>query len=129
MLEEFERTLEGIGSGVKQVLAQGRGQESGVGSSGFRGGQGTGDRASPWSLVRGVVADFVQVGVEHAAAIDVALGEAAQAVVVDGGGEATDCRAADLAGGERSWPAACQLSCQSRASISPSAELASAPSS
>ena len=41
----------------------------------------------PWSLVRGVVADFMQVGVEHAAAIDVALGDAAQAVVVDGGTE------------------------------------------
>jgi chromosome segregation protein len=83
VLEEFERTLEGLGNGVKQVLARAgvRVQETGDG------GQEPGDRKQrhPWSLVRGVVADFVQVGVEHAAAIDVALGDAAQWIVVDGG--------------------------------------------
>src|SRR5436190_11368404 len=81
VLEEFERTLEGIGTGVKQVLARAgiRSQEPGGRS------QGSGVEAGyPWSLVRGVVADFLQVGVEHAAAIDVALGDAAQMVVIDG---------------------------------------------
>src|SRR5262249_5726067 len=93
VLEEFERTLEGIGTGVKQVLARAGVRGQGTGNRGQ--GMASGGRqpsetrestaAYPWSLVCGVVADFVQVGVEHAAAIDVALGEAAQAVVIDGG--------------------------------------------
>jgi chromosome segregation protein len=85
VLEEFERTLEGLGSGVKQVLAR-----AGVGGRGSGvGGQGSGVRGQgePWSSVRGVVADLIQVGVEHSSAIDVALGEAAQWIVVDGGPE------------------------------------------
>jgi chromosome segregation protein len=99
VLEEFERTLEGLGSGVKQVLARAgvrspntvarsasegnpTGDELGVQRSEVRG-----QSRTPWSSVRGVVADFVQVGVEHAAAIDVALGDAAQWIVVDGGPE------------------------------------------
>jgi len=97
VLEEFERTLEGIGAGVKQVLARaGRRAEvrrregeapaePGFLGSGFRVQEVGGHTAThPWSLVRGVVADFLQVGVEHSAAIDVALGDAAQAVVVEG---------------------------------------------
>ncbi|MDX1946881.1 MAG: chromosome segregation protein SMC [Pirellulaceae bacterium] len=91
VLAEFERTLEGIGAGVRQVLARAgvksqepgiKGQEPAAGES-----RPSDKRASairPWSLVRGVVADFVQVKVEHSAAIDAALGEAAQAVVVEG---------------------------------------------
>ena len=116
VLDEFERTLEGIGAGVKELLAR-AGLGPGEGS-GFRV-QGSGDEASvnnpqsalrtpqstlthhspltthdsafraphsafPWSLVRGVVADFLQVNVEHAAAIDAALGDVAQAIVIDG---------------------------------------------
>ena len=69
VLAEFERTLEGIGAGVKQVLAR-----AAVGQA----------ASLPWSHVRGVVADFVHVSVEHATAIDVALGEVAQAVVITG---------------------------------------------
>jgi chromosome segregation protein len=81
VLEEFERTLEGIGAGVKQVLAK-----AGIGSqeSGVSGQESGSQGDYPWSLVRGVVADFVHVNVEHAAAIDVALGEMAQAVVIEG---------------------------------------------
>jgi chromosome segregation protein len=68
MLEEFERTLEGVGAGVKEILTK------------------AGENApAPWSLVRGVVADFVKVAIEHASALDVALGDTAQAIVVDGG--------------------------------------------
>ena len=62
MLEEFERTLEGIGAGVKQVLAR-----AGVGRREAEGGGQETEVGYPWSLVRGVVADFVQVDVEHAA--------------------------------------------------------------
>jgi chromosome segregation protein len=105
VLEEFERTLEGIGAGVKQVLARAgvRSQESGDYSqgTGSREQGTTGAAAFPWVLVTGVVADFVKVGVEHAAAIDVALGEMAQAVVVDGGEEqlsAVASGASDLTG-------------------------------
>jgi len=74
MLEEFERTLEGIGTGVKELLAK----------AGVKGRESDAEVAYPWSLVRGVVADLVNVEVEHAAAVDVALGDMAQAVVVDG---------------------------------------------
>src|SRR6185369_5546636 len=81
MLEEFERTLEGIGAGVKQVLElAGLKKEATAERE-----QGRGERVDwPWSLVKGVVADLLQAKVEHAAAIDVALGEAAQTIAVDG---------------------------------------------
>ena len=105
---------EGIGAGVKQVLAR-AGVQAATSGRGVQEGQGSGVRVQevrvqssdqqfdPWSLVRGVVADFVQVGVEHAAAIDVALGEAAQAVVVEGDADAAipgaaRRRASDLTG-------------------------------
>ncbi|MCI0357090.1 MAG: chromosome segregation protein SMC, partial [Planctomycetaceae bacterium] len=95
VLEEFERTLEGIGAGVKQVLARaGRSRGSGVGGRGSGVGNWEAEAPAepvrtqyPWSLVRGVVADFLQVAVEHSAAIDAALGDAAQTVVVDGQAE------------------------------------------
>ncbi|MEX2174917.1 MAG: chromosome segregation protein SMC [Pirellulaceae bacterium] len=79
VLEEFERTLEGIGTGVKQLLSR----------AGIRGTDVVAPSAAsyPWSLVRGVIADFVQVGLEHAAAIDAALGDAAQSVVAEGNDE------------------------------------------
>ncbi|MEX2027500.1 MAG: AAA family ATPase, partial [Pirellulaceae bacterium] len=67
LLEELERTLEGLGAGVKEALAKIK-----AGSGG------------PLARVRGVLADLVAVKVEHAGAIDIALGEAAQALVVEG---------------------------------------------
>ncbi len=123
VLEEFERTLEGIGTGVKQLLArsgargqraEGRGQEEDRGQegeapaeplrngSGFRvQDSGEAKASHPWSLVRGVVADFLQVGVDHAAAIDAALGDTAQTVVLRGDAAAAaelTSAASDLAG-------------------------------
>ena len=81
VLAEFERTLEGIGAGVKQMLARaGRGNPESA----------TVTSVHPWSLVKGVIADFVQVNVEHSAAIDAALGDAAQYVVIRG--EAADAQ-------------------------------------
>ena len=67
VLEEFERTLEGFGTGVKEVLT--RAQET---------------KSEPLELLRGVVADLVQVDIEHASAIDAALGELSQCLVVAG---------------------------------------------
>jgi chromosome segregation protein len=81
VLEEFERTLEGVGAGVKEILDRAGITSQGPGVKNQESGAAV---AHPWSLVKGVVADFVQVSVEHAAAIDVALGEAAQTVVVMG---------------------------------------------
>jgi chromosome segregation protein len=97
VLEEFERTLEGVGTGVKELLAR-------AGLLGER----PSSVAAPWSSLRGVVADFLKVGVEHAAAIDAALGELAQAVVVEGGLselEAIARQAGDLAGRVALMPA------------------------
>jgi chromosome segregation protein len=112
VLAEFERTLEGIGAGVKQVLARagllGRvaagtampavATESIPGDAAddenialkeqpdaSQASQSASGAAHPWSLVQGVVADFVQVAIEYAAAIDAALGDTAQMVVVAGG--------------------------------------------
>jgi chromosome segregation protein len=82
VLAEFERTLEGVGAGVKQLLARSGVRSQEPGASGQPVGRASG---LPWSLIRGVVADFLQVGVEHATAIDVALGDSAQAVVISGG--------------------------------------------
>lgn len=81
MLEEFERTLEGIGAGVKQLLEKAglKRQSSDADSHS--------DPGYPWSLIKGVVADLLQVSVEHAPAIDVALGDMAQAIVVEGNDE------------------------------------------
>jgi chromosome segregation protein len=102
VLEEFERTLEGLGSGVKQVLARAGIRSRGLGAeqreTGYREPETERNAKHPWSLVRGVVADFVQVGVEHAAAIDVALGEAAQSIVLEG--ELADVRELVRAAGD-----------------------------
>ncbi len=67
MLEDLERQQAGLSSGVQQVLAE----------------------SHPWAeesggQVHGVVADLVEAGVEIAPLIDVALGEAAQHVVLSG---------------------------------------------
>src|SRR5439155_22508520 len=62
VLEEFERTLEGVGAGVKEVLERAgiKAQRTGDREQGTGG-----DVGYPWSLVKGVVADFVQVSVAH----------------------------------------------------------------
>ena len=67
VIEELEKSLEGINAGAKELL-----QHSKSGSGG------------PMSEVVGLVADLVSVNVQHAALVDVALGEMAQFVVVDG---------------------------------------------
>jgi chromosome segregation protein len=116
VLAEFERTLEGIGAGVKQVLARAgllerdsprsmTSEAAATAEAAPAPGDSTSNEnyataeqpdssavghpasraAHPWSLVQGVVADFVQVAIEHAAAIDAALGDTAQMVVVAGG--------------------------------------------
>ncbi|NQT15029.1 MAG: AAA family ATPase, partial [Planctomycetes bacterium] len=70
VLEELEKRHEGISPGVKEVLARARSADDG-----------------PFRRVRGLVADLLQVNVEAAVLVDVALGEAAQHVVVASGGE------------------------------------------
>lgn len=67
VIEELERSLEGINAGAKELLQQAK---RGV--------------AGPMSDVVGLVADLISVNVQHAALVDVALGELAQFVVVDG---------------------------------------------
>ncbi|MFT5302265.1 MAG: chromosome segregation protein [Mariniblastus sp.] len=67
VIEELEQSLEGINAGAKELLQ--------LSKSGM---------AGPMSDVVGLVADLVSVNVQHAAIVDVALGEMAQFVVVDG---------------------------------------------
>jgi len=66
VIEELERNHEGLGAGVKDVLARAKAAESG-----------------PLAQIRGMVADLIQSSVDYGPAIDVALGDAAQFVVVD----------------------------------------------
>lgn len=65
VLEELEKNLEGLGAGVKEVLAAARS-----------------DQDSPYHDVRGLMAELIQVDVELAPLVDIALGEAAQFVVL-----------------------------------------------
>ena len=67
VLEELEQRYEGVHAGVRHLLEQSR------------------ESSSPrFAEVRGLVADLIQVQVEHAALIDVALGEVTQHVVIEG---------------------------------------------
>jgi chromosome segregation protein len=66
VIEELERTREGLGAGVKQVLALTRNAGG----------------AESLAVVRGVVADLLQVSFEHAPLVDIALGDMAQHVVI-----------------------------------------------
>src|SRR6185503_16628456 len=68
ILQELEESLEGLGIGVKEILARAKAARSG-----------------DLSLVRGVLADLLTVHVDYAPALDIALGEASQLVVVSGG--------------------------------------------
>lgn len=67
MLEDWEARRDGVGSGVKEVLALARQSPQGA-----------------FAEVRGLAADFVQAGVELAPLVDVALGDFAQYVLVEG---------------------------------------------
>lgn len=66
VIREMESRLEGVNAGVKQVLEQARQQQP------------------PFDQVVGLVADLVQVDMQHATLIDLALGEVAQHVVTAG---------------------------------------------
>ncbi len=67
LLEELERRFEGLSAGVREVLARSRQEQEG-----------------PFCEVRGLVADLLQVNVDDAPLIDLALGERAQSVVLAG---------------------------------------------
>ncbi len=67
VIEELEKRQEGINAGARELLKLSRT-----------------DRSGPVSEIVGLVADLVSVNVQHAAIVDVALGEVAQYVVVDG---------------------------------------------
>lgn len=67
VLEELERNFEGFGAGVREIL------------------DAASDATSPpWSCVKGIVADLLHTELQHATAIDAALGEASQHVVIEG---------------------------------------------
>jgi len=66
VLEDLERKQEGLGIGVKEILSRAR----------------TSDYA-PWNQIRGSVADLLDVDLEHAALLEVALGDRAQWLVID----------------------------------------------
>ena len=67
VLLELEKRLEGVNAGAKQLLEQAKKSTSG-----------------PFQEIIGVVADMITVNVQHAGIVDVALGNAAQYIVVDG---------------------------------------------
>jgi chromosome segregation protein len=67
VIEELERSLAGINAGAREIL-----EKAGPAADG------------PLSEVRGLVADLISVNVQHASIVDVALGELAQYVIVDG---------------------------------------------
>ena len=67
MIRELEKNLEGIQSGPRALLQEAKKKDS-----------------SPYNEVVGLVADLVQVNVQHASLIDIALGAYTQYIVVDG---------------------------------------------
>lgn len=67
VIEQLEKRLEGIQSGAKNVLARAKSEPNG-----------------PFAGVHGLVADIIQVHVQHATLIDHILGEWAQFVVCNG---------------------------------------------
>jgi len=66
VLEDLEDRQEGFGIGVREILN--RAEES---------------SQSPWNLIRGSVADLLDVDMEHAALVEVALSSRAQLLVID----------------------------------------------
>jgi chromosome segregation protein len=67
VIEELERSLEGVNAGAREILKAAQSATSG-----------------PLTEVVGLVADLISVNVQHAAIVDVALGELAQFVIVNG---------------------------------------------
>jgi chromosome segregation protein len=67
VIQELEQKLDGVQAGVKQVLALA-----------------ADDSETPYGEVHGLVADLVQVNVQHAPLVDVLLGDLTQYVVVSG---------------------------------------------
>ncbi|MEM9111043.1 MAG: chromosome segregation protein SMC, partial [Planctomycetota bacterium] len=65
VLQEMQDNLEGISDPVKAVLAQ------------------SADGASPFAMVRGMLAELIEADVQHAKLIEAALGENQQTLVVD----------------------------------------------
>jgi chromosome segregation protein len=68
LLEDFERRQDGLGVGVKEILALSKQAD-----------------APPWNRVLGSVADLLEVDLENAALLEVALGARAQLIVLDDG--------------------------------------------
>ncbi len=68
VLEEWERRLEGIHAGVKELLVRAQTLKTG-----------------PLKAIRGMVADLLRVPVEMAPLIDIALGDKAQHLVINSG--------------------------------------------
>jgi len=66
VLEDLESRNEGIGVGVREILNRAR--ES---------------QLTPWNQIHGCVADLLQVDLEHAPIIEVALGARSQLIVLD----------------------------------------------
>ena len=66
VLEELERRQEGIGLGVREILERARTSQH-----------------PPWNLIKGSVSDLLEVDLERAPLVDVALGEAAQWIVIE----------------------------------------------
>lgn len=69
LLEEFERRQEGLGVGVKEILALAKEAQG-----------------PPWNHVLGHVVELLEVELENAALLEVALGARAQLIVLDEGG-------------------------------------------
>jgi chromosome segregation protein len=65
LLEELEKRLEGVSAGAKELIARSKQPTPGV-----------------YAGIRGLVADLLQVSVENAAVVEVALGELANYLVV-----------------------------------------------
>lgn len=68
LLEEFERRQDGLGVGVKEILALAKEAEG-----------------PPWNHVLGNVVDLLEVDLENAALLEVALGARAQLIVLEDG--------------------------------------------
>ena len=66
VIEELEKSLEGINAGAKEILKLAQ------------------SASGPTESVIGLVADLVSVNVQHAALVDVALGDIAQYILVKG---------------------------------------------
>jgi chromosome segregation protein len=74
VLEGLERSHEGLGTGVREVLTLLEGETA-------RPANGEGP-AEPWGTVLGIIADFLRVRREYAPLIDLALGDRAQRFLV-----------------------------------------------